>query len=136
MITNYPVWPELGLFVLRVVLGVLTFAHGISKVKNVGRFAQNWDLSLPTAYTVTVLQTVTGLCLVVGVFVQPAAIINVGLNTAIVYSLAVTAREPFIAPGKHSWSEGLLFLTCSVVLALAGGGSFALDALLAEGLPQ
>jgi len=70
----------------------------------------------------------------IGLFVQPAAAINACLNLGIVYSLAVKAKEPFIAPGRHSWSEGLMYLTFSIALTLTGGGAFSIDALL--GAPE
>lgn len=112
--------PDLALFVLRVTFGFLTFMHGYRKLANVGDFAGKWALSLPVAWTVSLIQTVGGVMLMIGLFTQATAFAQLILNTVILVLLITRKQEPFLAPGKHSWSIGLIYVVMAVVTLLAG----------------
>ena len=116
-------YPDFALFLLRVTFGFLTFMHGYRKLANVGEFAGKWAFSLPIAWTVSLLQTVGGIMLVIGLFTQAVAFIQLILNTVILILLITRKKEPFLAPGKHSWSIGLIYVLLAAVTFL-GGNSF------------
>ena len=125
-----PNHPELALFVLRVTFGFLTFMHGYRKLANVGEFAGKWALSLPVAWAVSLFQTVGGLMLVIGLFTQTVALGQLILNIVILYLLITRKKEPFLAPGKHSWSIGLIYVLLAAVTVLGGNSLWSATDLL------
>lgn len=125
-----PTYPELALFILRVIFGFLTFKHGIGKAGKVAQFAERWKLSYPIAWLVYVGQTFGGLLIMAGLFTQLIALAQFVLNVIITYMLITRNKEPFLAPGKHSWSIGVVYTAMALTLVLGGGGILALDTVV------
>ncbi|WP_424971781.1 DoxX family protein [Dinoroseobacter sp. S76] len=121
--------PDLGLTVLRLTFGALTFAHGYQKWGNMDKFCASWGLSRPTAVAVAVVQTVGGALILLGFLTQLSALANCAVNAAILHALITKSDEPFLAPARHSWSIGVAYLGMALALALGGGGALAVDRL-------
>ena len=120
---------DLGLLVLRVTFGALTFAHGWLKLGNIDKFMNSWQLSRPVAVTVMLVQIIGGALIISGFLTQFAALANSVVNAAILHALITKSDEPFLAPAQHSWSIGVAYLGMAVAVALSGGGGFALEQL-------
>jgi len=116
-----------GLLVVRLAFGALTFAHGYQKWGAMDKFCDSWDLSRPVAIAVAITQTLGGVLIFIGLFTQLAALANACVNAAILHALITKSDEPFLAPGQHSWSIGVAYFAMALALALAGGGTLAID---------
>ncbi|HST62740.1 MAG TPA: DoxX family protein [Longimicrobium sp.] len=125
---------ELGLTVMRVVTGLVFFMHGWTKVFVWGfegtaqGFAQ---MGIPLAGIagpfVGLLELVGGLALILGLATRW---ISIPLAfTMVVAILKVHLAAGFFAPNGYEFP--LVLLAGTVGLALAGGGAFALDNVLA-----
>jgi len=125
-----PSSPELGLMSLRLVFGLLTVAHGVSKARGLRKFADAWALSVPVAVLVMLVQIIGGAMIFLGIGAQIAAAANAGVNAVILYYLIVKAGEPFLAPAQHSWSIGLAYFGMALTIAIGGPGAFSLAAVL------
>ena len=140
LLFTHPSWSTL---VIRVVLGVIFFAHGAQKVlgwfggyglKGTVGYLTSTGLPLPIAYLVCFFEFLGGIGLVLGVFTRLDA-----LAVAIVMVGAIAKvhwRNGFfmnweLTPGKgHGCEANLAFLAMAVACLVAGGGMFSLDRLL------
>jgi putative oxidoreductase len=135
--------PVLSVFILRVVLGIIFFAHGAQKVLGwfgghglngtVG-FMSSQGLPAPIAYMVCFIEFLGGLGLIVGLLTRLDAL---GIAIVMIGAIAtVHAKEGFfmnweLAPGKgHGFEANLAFLAMAIALILDGGGWLALDQLI------
>jgi putative oxidoreductase len=130
--------------VIRVVLGVIFFAHGAQKVlgwfggyglKGTTGYFTSMGLPLPIAYLVCFFEFLGGIGLVLGLLTRPAA-----LAVAIVMAGAIVtvhwANGFFVnwemKPGKgHGLEANLAFLAMAVACLIAGGGALSIDRALA-----
>lgn len=125
--------PELGLAILRVVLGVIFVAHGAPKLfGGVGGTAEFLgSLGVPLsglfAWGITLLEFFGGILLIVGFLVTPIALLlGVHMLTGIIL---VHAGNGFyvIGPGQGGVEFNLLLIAGLLALILAGPGLAALD---------
>ncbi len=127
--------PDLGLAILRVVLGVIYIAHGAPKLLGgVGGLAgQLGELGFPVpfawAWFVTALEFFGGLALVVGLLVTPIALllcIEMAVGIVLVH-----APEGWyvIGPGTGGVEFNVLLIASLLVLVFAGPGLAAIDRL-------
>ncbi len=130
--------------VIRVVLGVIFFAHGAQKVlgwfggyglKGTTGYFTSMGLPLPIAYLVCFFEFLGGIGLVLGLLTRPAA-----LAVAIVMAGAIVtvhwANGFFVnwemKPGKgHGFEANLAFLAMAVACLIGGGGALSIDRALA-----
>ncbi len=118
-----------GLTVLRIVVGIVFFAHGYQKLFKLGFhgvaaiFAHSGiPLPLVCAVIVTLVEFVGGLLLIAGIATRVAA----GLNAVdmLVAILAVHMKHGFFAPMGFEFP--LTLLAACICLVLAGGGCWSL----------
>jgi putative oxidoreductase len=135
--------PAFSLLILRVVLGVIFFAHGAQKVlgwygghglKGTVGFMASMGLPVPIAYLVCFFEFLGGIGLIVGLLTRLAA-----LAVAIVMVGAIATvhwKNGFfinweLSPGKgHGFEANLAYLAMTVAILLDGAGLFSIDALL------
>ena len=130
---NDPKLREVGLALLRVVLGVVFFAHGYLKFFKMGMagvvgFFTNLGIPAPTiaAWGVTMLEMVGGILLILG-FLTPILGILFAIEMAGVIYFAKRGQG-FMAPKGYEFE--LTLLAASLALALSGPGAFSLDKVL------
>ena len=135
--------PVFSLFILRVVLGVIFFAHGAQKVlgwfgghglKGTVGYMTSMGLPLPIAYMVCFFEFIGGIGLIVGLLTRLAA-----LAVAVVMAGAIATvhwKEGFfmnweLTPGKgHGLEANLAFLAMAVTIFLDGAGLLSIDRLI------
>ena len=140
LLFTYASWSTL---VIRVVLGVIFFAHGAQKVlgwfggyglKGTTQSLSSLGIPLPVAYLVCFFELFGGIGLIVGLLTRLAALaIAVVMIGAIV---KVHWQHGFflnwsLTPGKgHGYEANLALLAMAVACLIAGGGAWSLDRLL------
>ena len=133
-------WP---ITIVRVVLGIIFFAHGAQKVfgwfgghglKGTTAYLNSTGIPLPVAYLVCFFELLGGVGLVLGFLTRPSA-----LAVAIVMVGAIAkvhASNGFflnweLAPGRgHGIEANLAFLAMAIACVIAGSGALAVDPLL------
>ena len=118
---------DFALLVLRVVFAVCLFQHGWGKVQHIEDLEKYWKVSAPVAWVVAAVQILGAIALVLGVLTVPFSIALVIVHGVATWKLITMANEPFVAPSRHSWSIGLLYILIPLVLAIAGPGRYSLD---------
>jgi len=126
---------DLGLTLLRVIVGVVFLAHGYQKLFTygiggvAGSFAQ---IGIPaphlSAYLATFAEFFGGTALLLGLFTRFAAI-PVAI-TMVVAILNVHLKGGFFAPAGVEYP--LTLLVANLALITAGGGACAIDNLLCK----
>ncbi|PYN81819.1 MAG: DoxX family protein [Candidatus Rokuibacteriota bacterium] len=137
---TYPSWSHL---VVRVVLGIIFFAHGAQKTfgwfgghglsATIGGFRQ---MSVPPAATVIAAFTECfgGLAMIVGLLARPAAL---GLVAVMVVAIVkVHGKHGFflnfsMAPGKgHGYEYNLALMAMALSILIGGAGAISIDRLI------
>jgi putative oxidoreductase len=126
--------PDLGLAILRVVVGVIFIAHGAPAVfggmEGTGAFFASLGIPLPivAAWAIKLLEFLGGISLLAGFLVTPVALL---LATHMMMGIVlVHAARGFyvVGPEASSGIEFNLLLTASLLaLVFAGPGLAAMD---------
>jgi len=123
-----------GLTILRVVVGIVFLVHGWQKISTMGlhgtggMFAKiGIPLPLVSAGIVILVESLGGIALILGLFTRWASLlIAIDMLGAIYF---VHFRNGFYV-NHGGYEYALSLLAAALALALAGGGSLAIDTLL------
>lgn len=131
-LVRFPYTPGWAMALLRIVTGLVFFAHGYQKVfvQGVSSFAGFLgQIGMPApnllAPLVAAVELLGGLALILGLFTRWAA-----LPLAIVMLVAAVAvhfKQGFFLPNGYEYT--LVLLAANISLFLAGAGELALDNL-------
>src|SRR5258705_3000138 len=130
-----------SLLIVRVVLGVIFFAHGAQKVFGwfggpglrgvIAYFKQALGIPAPLTVLAALIECFGGLALIVGLLVRPAA---VGLIVVMLVAVAkVHGRNGFFinfsgTPGKgHGFEFNFVLIMMLLAILLAGAGVLSID---------
>ena len=129
MIQPLLVFSDTAIAVLRVVVGIILFAHGMQKVRGWKGAIQGFGATgfKPAVFwlgIVTALEVGGGALLILGLLTQVIAVL-VAIEF-IVIILKVKLRQSLIG----GFELDLLVLAAALILATVGGGAYDLDAFL------
>jgi putative oxidoreductase len=124
---------EVSTFILRVVLGISFFIHGLTKfqggIENIVGWFDSIGLPGGLAYVVAVIELVGGLALVIGL---GSRIVSILLSLVMVGAMIkVKLAVGFLGNGQMAGYElDLAFLAMAVVIAVNDSKLFALDQVI------
>ena len=122
-------WAPRMLSVLRIVSGLIFFAHGTQKLMGFPASDMSPEfLSLP--WIAGALELVGGPLLILGLFTRPVAFVLSG-QMAFAYWLAHAPRGAF--PALNGGDAAILYCFVFLSLVFAGAGPWSLDALRQSG---
>ena len=127
---------ETGIALLRIILGVVFFAHGYLKFFKMGidgtaGFFNSLGIPAPelAAWFVTGLEMIGGIALILGIF-TPVLGVLFAIEMAVVIFTAKRGKG-FFAPEGYEFE--LTLLVASAALALTGPGAFSLRNVFRRG---
>ena len=123
-------WTSRMLSVLRIVVGLLYFEHGLQKVFNFppsARGAVPYDLFTLTPGLAGLIEVVCGFLILVGLVTRGAAFLASG-EMAVAYFKVHIVRSLY--PINNMGDNVLLFCFIFLYLVFAGAGPWSLDALI------
>jgi putative oxidoreductase len=124
-------WSSAALSVLRMVTAFLYLQHGTAKLFHVPHVAMFDQLQVLTLDGIAgLLEIVGSVLLVLGLFTRPVSFILCG-EMAVAYFIAHAPQGNFFMPALNGGEEAVLYCFIFLFFALAGGGSWSFDALLA-----
>lgn len=115
-------WSPRLLSVMRIVVALVFFSHGISKFFGLPPFPMAMTPLLSVA---GIIEVVGGALLIVGLFTRPVAFLLSGMSAA-AYFLAHAPQGPF--PIANGGEAAVLYCFVFLYLAAAGGGAWSVDA--------
>lgn len=115
-------WSPRLLSVMRIVVALVFFSHGISKFVGLPPFPMAMT---PLLYVAGIIEVVGGALLIVGLFTRPVAFLLSGMSAA-AYFLAHAPQGPF--PIANGGEAAVLYCFVFLYLAAAGGGAWSVDA--------
>jgi len=126
MINLLLIFGDWGVTFLRVVLGVIMFVHGRSKIKSIKQTSQGFTAmgfrpGIFWATLVTIIEFLGGLFLIFGFLTQVVAFVLV--IQFLVILLTVKRKSSFVGEVEFD----LLILAAALALMVLGSGNFSVD---------
>ena len=120
----------MALALLRLVTGYLYLQHGTAKLFHLPHVPYFDHLRLLSRDGLAgALEVVGSLLLLLGLFTRPVALILCG-EMAVAYFMVHVRLGPFFVPLLNKGEVVVLYCFIFLFLAVAGGGSWSIDALL------
>ncbi|MGG1684611.1 DoxX family protein [Pseudalkalibacillus sp. NRS-1564] len=121
-------YPHLGLLTIRLVVGMLFFAHGFLKfsegITNTVAFFETIGISGFLAYVVAIVELTGGVLMILGLETR---IVSVLFSMILLGALLFVKRSTGMLGG---YELDIAFLAMSVSLFLGGGGPYSLSTYL------
>lgn len=124
-------WPylfqyaDMGMFLLRVAVGVIFIVHAVPKLKNPKAMAAG--MGKPNmAWFPALLGTVellSALGLIFGVYIQLAALLLLLVMLGALYFKMFKWKVPFFASDKNGWEFDFLLFISNLLILVSGGGT-------------
>ncbi|GGE83411.1 DoxX family protein [Priestia taiwanensis] len=121
---------EIGKCMLRVVLGIIFFAHGLSKfqggIENTVGFFDSIGIPGFVAYIVAVIELVGGIAMIVGLGTRVVALLFVGVMVGAIFTVKLPAG--LLGNGDMAGYEfDLALLAISIYFVTANTSTLSLD---------
>ena len=121
---------DIGLLILRVLLGFIFFTHAIPKLKMPRAMAKSMNKPAAMIASLGTLEFVSGLALIFGVLTQFAALaVGLVMLGSLYYKIFVW-KIPFVSMEKPGWELDLILLGAAIVVLFVGAGSLSVDVSL------
>ena len=118
-------WSSRALAALRIVAGLLFLAHGVIKVFGFPAGAEPGQQELLSLFGIGgVIELITGLLLILGLFTRPAAFIASG-KMAVAYWMFHAPHSPY--PAVNGGDAAILFCFVFLYIFTAGPGAWSID---------
>jgi len=125
-------WTPRALAALRITAGYLFLQHGTAKLLHVPHVTDFDSLHvLSLVGFAGALEIVGGVLLLLGLFTRPAAFVLSG-EMAVAYFIAHTPQGHFFSPALNQGEEAVLYCFIFLLLSVAGGGAWSIDAIRAR----
>ena len=119
---------DLGLFLLRIVVGIIFFYHSLPKLKDPSGIAAMMGMGR-MGMMVAVLglvELLAAIGMVLGVYVQLAALLLAVIMVGAIAMKKMKWHMPFAAMDKTGWEFDLILLAANLAIFFNGGGAIAL----------
>ena len=125
-------WTPRALAALRLITSYLYLQHGTAKLLHVPRLPMfdQLDVFSPVGFA-GMLEIVGSVLMLLGLFTRPVAFILSG-EMAVAYFTVHARQGSFFMPALNQGELAVLYCFIFLFLAVAGGGSWSVDALLAN----
>lgn len=118
-------WSSRALAALRIVAGLLFLAHGVIKVFGFPAGAEPGQQELLSLFGIGgVIELITGLLLILGLFTRPAAFIASG-QMAVAYWMLHFPSSPY--PAVNGGDAAILYCFIFLYIFTAGPGAWSID---------
>jgi putative oxidoreductase len=125
----FDTWNPRALALLRIVAAFLYLQHGTAKLLHVPHVAEFDSLHALTLIGFAgALEIAGGVLLLLGLLTRPVAFILSG-EMAVAYFMAHAPQGHFFSPALNQGEEAVLYCFIFLLLSVAGGGSWSIDAI-------
>lgn len=117
---------DIGLLILRLAVAAIFIYHSMPKLKNAKSIAPMLGAPAVIVLLLGVVEMLSSLGLVFGVYVRLAALLLAIVMLGAIYFKTVKWSIPFAAMDKTGWEFDLILLTASIILLISGGGAIGI----------
>lgn len=117
---------DIGLFILRLVVGIIFLYHATPKLKNSRGMAAAMAMPGGMIFLLGVMEALFALGIIFGVLTQLAALLLGLIMVGAIFMKIGKWGVPFAAHDKTGWEFDLIILAATVAVLLTGGGSIGL----------
>lgn len=114
---------NVGLFILRLAVGVVFIRHGWPKLAKTKMMAGGMGKSTAFVFTLGLVETLSGLGQILGIYKQAAALLLALVMLGAIFMKITKWHIPFAAHDKTGWEFDLTLLAANVAILLTGGGN-------------
>jgi putative oxidoreductase len=115
---------SLGLFVLRLVIGIIFIKHGLPKIKNPEGLAGAIHWPRQAVLVQGLVEFLGGIAMIVGIQVQVVAVLLGIIMLGAIYYKKFKWNRGFT--GDNGWEFDLILLASNIAIFLIGGGFWVL----------
>jgi uncharacterized membrane protein YphA (DoxX/SURF4 family) len=123
---------SIGLLLLRVALGSFFIAHGLTKFKNMDmivRFFDSLGFHSPLwAKFVATGEVLSGVALILGAFLWPAALFITGLMLVAIWKVTSKVPGDGLINFINGWGREAIYASAALCIAWCGAGRWSLTA--------
>lgn len=113
---------DLGLFVLRLVVGIVFLVHGLPKLKNAKSMSRGMGMPYSFVLGLGLVESASSLALIFGIYTQLASLLLAVVMVGAIYFKINKWKMSFTAHDKTGWEFDLTLLASNIVILLSGGG--------------
>ncbi|MBX4211598.1 MAG: DoxX family protein [Candidatus Yanofskybacteria bacterium] len=119
-----PLNPDTGLFILRVVVGIIFIVHGLPKIRK----PEMMSAMMPKGAVMLLglVEILSAIGLIVGYQVRQAAALLVVVMLGATYFKIFKWKTAFWSHQSTGWEFDLILLAANLAIILTGGGSTGL----------
>lgn len=121
-------YSDLGIFLLRVSVGVIFILHGVSKFSNITGLAT--AMGVPSmswlVYLLAIIEVVGGAFLILGVYVNVVSTFLAIVMLGAIYFKSVVWGISFVGVKGTGWEFDLVLLAANIAIATSKGSKFIL----------
>ncbi|KKW31958.1 MAG: DoxX protein [Candidatus Uhrbacteria bacterium GW2011_GWA2_53_10] len=114
---------DLGLWLLRLVVGIVFLVHALPKLQKPAAMAQGMGWPSWSVMLLGLVELVGALSVILGVYTQVGAMLLSLVMLGALYFKISKWKTPFTAMDKTGWELDLLLLAAALAVLLTGGGS-------------
>ena len=126
MLFDLQQYSDIAILFLRLAIAAIFIVHGLPKIKGAKTMAPMMGLSAPVVLLLGGVELVSGLALILGVYMQTAALLLSVVMLGAIYYKAGKWHMPFTAHDKTGWEFDLILLAATILIFVIGGGAIAL----------
>lgn len=120
-------YSDLAFLVLRLAIAAVFMYHALPKLKNAKMMSQAIGMPAGMIFMLGSVEFLSSLGMILGVFVQVAALLLAGVMVGAIYFKMTKWHVPFMAMDKTGWEFDFVLLAANIFLLVNGGGAIAIQ---------
>lgn len=117
---------DLGLLILRLAIGIIFIYHALPKLMNSKAMAQGMGMSSSMIMGLGVVELVSSVGLIFGIYTQLAALLLGIVMIGAIYFKTQKWHVSFFAMDKTGWEFDFILLAANIAVLFTGAGSIGL----------
>lgn len=107
-----------NLFILRLAIAIIFIYHGWPKIKHSKKMSAGMGFSASTVFIIGLVECVSALGLILGIFVQTSALLLALIMLGATYMKITKWHVPFSAQNKMGWEFDLILLAANIAILI------------------
>ncbi len=126
--SDFTLYSAYGYLAIRLAVGIIFIYHAMPKLKDPKVMAKGMGMEKMTMLPMVLggFEFISGLAMILGTYVQEAALILIIVMTGALYFKISKWKVPFSAYDKPGWEFDFVLLAANIFILVNGGGPISL----------